>query len=172
MSKHLSSAFGALLACAASTTATAGEAVAAQAAPNGIVLPAGYQDWPVISMSHRVDNNTLRVIVGNDVAVRAARTGQTNPWPDGAVLGKLVWKEAAKDNWPKAIAPAQFVHAEFMFKDAAKYRDNGTGWGWARWLGAEQKPYGEDAGFSQECIACHTPVKVQDWVFTQPAELP
>lgn len=171
MSTKMSYVVGVLLACVASVAA-GGEAVAVKPAPNGIELPAGYRDWPVISMSHRIDNNTLRVIVGNDVAVKAARAGQTRPWPDGAVLGKLVWKEAAKDNWPTAIAPAQFVHAEFMFKDAARYRDNGTGWGWARWVGAEQQPYGEDAGFSQECIACHTPVKGQDWVFTQPAQLP
>lgn len=167
------SAFGisALLAVAA-TSAAASETSAVKAAPNGIELPAGYKDWPVISSSHRVDNNTLRIIVGNDVAVRAAREGHTNPWPDGAILGKLVWKEAAKDSWPKAIAPAEFVHAEFMFKDAAKYAGNGTGWGWARWVGMDQTPYGKDAGFSQECIACHTPVKANDWVFTLPAQLP
>lgn len=139
---------------------------------NGIAYPEGWEDWASIAMSHRTDNNTVRVILGNDIAVAAARSGNTNPWPDGAILGKVVWKASTLEHWPKAVAPGEFVHAEFMFKDAAKYRDNGTGWGWARWLGAEQKPYGEDAGFSQECIACHTPVKAQDWVFTQPAELP
>jgi hypothetical protein len=150
----------------------AGETGGVRAAPNGIELPTGYKDWPVISSSHRVDNNTLRVIVGNEVAVRAAREGHTNPWPDGAILGKLVWKEAAKESWPTAIAPAQFVHAEFMFKDSVRWGKNGTGWGWARWVGMEQMPYGENAGFSQECIACHTPVKSNDWVFTHPAQLP
>lgn len=172
MSTAQFSATALLVACALSTSASAGDIAAVQPAPNGIELPAGYKDWPVISISHRVDNNTMRVIVGNEVAVKAARAGQTNPWPDGAILGKLVWKEAAKDNWPQAIAPERFVHAEFMFKDAARYRANGTGWGWARWLGAEQKPYGEDVQFAQECIACHTPVKDQDWVFTQPAQMP
>jgi len=62
-------------------------------APNGIELPENYKDWPVISSSHRIDNHTLRVIVGNDIAVRAARSGQTNPWPDGAVLGKWSGKK-------------------------------------------------------------------------------
>ncbi|WP_455234582.1 cytochrome P460 family protein [Thiogranum longum] len=141
-------------------------------APNGIQLPANYKDWAVISISHRVDNNTMRVIVGNEVAIKAARAGNTNPWPDGAILGKMVWKEAAKDSWPKAIAPNEFVHAEFMFKDQGKYQDNGTGWGWARWLGMDQKPWGKDANAEQECIACHTPVKSSDWVFTTPAQLP
>jgi hypothetical protein len=142
-----------------------------QPSPDGIAFPEGYTDWAVISISHRVDNNTMRVILGNDLAVKAARAGDTNPWPDGATLGKVVWKESPKDNWPKAIAPKEFVHAEFMFKDSVKYKDT-AGWGWARWVGMEQKPYGKDAAVAQECMACHAPVKSRDWVFTDPALLP
>ena len=140
--------------------------------PNGIDYPIGYQDWRVISLSHRIDNHTVRVIYGNDVAVKAARAGNTNPWPDGAILGKVVWKEATKSTWPTAITPDAFVHAEFMFRDTNKYADNGTGWGWARWVGLDQKPYGKDANVAAECIACHTPVKDSNWVFTTPAVLP
>lgn len=141
-------------------------------APNGIQLPVGYQDWPVISLSHRTDNQTMRVILGNEVAVEAARGGHTNPWPDGAILAKVVWKQQAKSSWPSAIAPAELVHAEFMFKDSTRYASNGTGWGWARWVGLQQQPFGEDASFDKACIGCHTPVKGNDWVFTTPAALP
>ena len=141
-------------------------------APNGLELPEGYRDWRIISVSHRIDNHTLRMILGNDIAIEAARKGQTNPWPDGAILGKMVWKEKPEDHWKTAIAPDRFVHAEFMYKDSKRFADNGTGWGWARWVGREQKPYGKGPNFSQECIACHTPVKGQDWVFTRPALLP
>ena len=140
-------------------------------APNGIAFPAGYEDWRVIASSHRTDNNTLRVIVGNDVAVDAARAGQTNPWPDGAILGKLVWKDTTHESWPAATVPGDFVHAEFMFKDGSGYADTG-GWGFARWVGQEQKPYGKDAEFVQECFGCHTPVKGNDYVFTHPVVLP
>ena len=140
-------------------------------APNGIALPKGYKDWRVIASSHRTDNNTLRVILGNNTAVKAARKGKTNPWPDGAIMAKLVWKDATHQNWPAATVPGKFVHAEFMIKDAKKYAATG-GWGYARWLGTEQKPYGKDAGFVQECYACHTPVKDNDYVFTHPAVLP
>ncbi len=141
-------------------------------APNGIAFPEGYRDWRVISTSHRLDNHTLRVILGNDIAVAAARAGNTNPWPDGAILAKLVWKEAPEAHWPQAIAPEAFVHAEFMLKDSRRFADNGTGWGWARWTGLELKPWGEDAKAAQACIACHTPVRGRDWVFTTPAPLP
>lgn len=148
-----------------------GSALAADPAPNGITLPKGYKDWRVISVSERSDNKTLRAILGNDIAVQAARAGKTNPWPDGAILGKLVWKNASHPNWPTATVPSAFVHAEFMHKDSVKYAATG-GWGYARWLGADQKPYGKDASFVQECVGCHTPVKDNDWVFTHPAQIP
>ncbi|VAW78123.1 Cytochrome p460, partial [hydrothermal vent metagenome] len=129
-------------------------------------------NWRVISISHRTDNKTMRVILGNDIAIEAARSNNTNPWPDGAVLGKMVWKDTAEKNWPTAIAPDKFVHAEFMFRDSKKWAGNGTGWGWARWVGTEHKPFAKDAGTGKVCIACHTPVKGNDWVFTTPALFP
>ena len=141
-------------------------------APNGIKFPAGYKDWRVIAVSHRTDNDSLRIILGNPVAIKAARAGHTNPWPDGTILGKLVFKDTVRDeDWPTATVPGRFVHAEFMHKDAAKYAKTG-GWGFARWLGLAQKPYGEDASFVQECFACHTPMKAHDYVFTHPVKLP
>jgi hypothetical protein len=138
---------------------------------NGIRLPDGYRNWRLISSTHRTDNNTLRVILGNDIAVQAARSGSTNPWPDGSILAKLVWKDTAHEQWPAATIPGAFVHAEFMIKDAKKYAATG-GWGFARWLGMEQKPYGKDADFVQECFSCHIPVKHNDYVYTYPAVMP
>ena len=141
---------------------------------DGIELPKNYKDWKIISTSHRIDNKTIRVIIGNDIAIQAARNNQTNPWPEGSILGKLVWKETAKKSWPNAIIPNpnQFIHAEFMYKNTKKFQHNGTNWGWARWLGQEQKPYGSTKDLDQSCIQCHTPVKGQDWVFTTPIKLP
>ncbi|TNF33896.1 MAG: cytochrome P460 [Gammaproteobacteria bacterium] len=135
---------------------------------NGIAYPQGWQDWATIAVSHRTDNQTLRVIIGNDIAVQAARSGDTRPWPDGAIIGKVVWKDGALDHWPTAVVPAQFVHAEFMIKDAQQFPDSG-GWGWARWVGDGQTAFNEGNG---ACMACHTPVKANDWVFTKPAMLP
>ena len=140
-------------------------------APNGIALPEGYRDWRLIASSHRSDNGSLRVILGNDVAIEAAREGKINPWPNGSVLAKLVWKDASHPSWPPATVPGAFVHAEFMVKDAETYAATG-GWGFARWVGSEQKPYGKDATFVQECFGCHTPVKQNDYVFTHPVALP
>lgn len=140
-------------------------------APNGIALPADFADWRLLSTSARSDNDTLRAILGNKAAIKAASEGRTNPWPDGAVLAKVVWKRTTLEAWPPASVPGDFVHVEFMFKDSRKYAETG-GWGFARWLGDELKPYGKDAGFVKECFACHLPVKGSDYVFTRPAQLP
>ena len=66
---------------------------------HGIAYPDGWEDWATIAVSHRNDNNTLRLIVGNDLAVQAA------------------------------TAPGEFLHAEFMFKDSTKFAEtHGWGW--------------------------------------------
>jgi hypothetical protein len=140
-------------------------------APNGIALPENYRDWRIVSVSERTDNETLRVIIGNDVAIAAMRDGSTNPWPDGAILGKIAWNQGQHEAWPEAIVPVTFRQAEFMVKDAAKFADSG-GWGFARWVGPEQKPFGEDADFAKECFACHQPVASTDYVFTRPVLMP
>ncbi len=139
---------------------------------NGIQFPIGYQDWNVVAVSHREDNKTLRAILGNPTAMAAIESGQTNPWPNGTVLGKMVWKDSHDKHWNAATVPSEFIHAEFMFKDSEKWNKTG-GWGWARWLGTEQIPFGMgDHSASASCIACHTPVKERDWVYTTPALIP
>lgn len=160
-----------VLICSAASCGAAFAESAVPPAPNGIAIPEGYKDWKVIGSSHRQDNNTLRVILGNDAAIKAARAGETRPWPDGSILGKLVWKDASHPDWEKATVPGAFVHAEFMIKDSNRYKETG-GWGFARWKGLDQKPYGKDASFVQECFSCHTPVKDNDYVFTHPSSLP
>jgi hypothetical protein len=139
--------------------------------PNGISIPADYRNWRIIAPSHRSDNNTIRVILGNDVAIKASRSGKVVTWPDGSILAKIVWKDINHEKWQSAVIPGKFVHAEFMIKDSKKYSSTG-GWGFARWKGLEQKPYGDDADFVKECFGCHTPVMENDYVFTKPAEMP
>jgi len=140
-------------------------------APNGITMPENYKDWRVIAVSERTDNNTLRAILGNDVAIEAARAGNTNPWPEGTILAKIVVTQRVDPNWEAAIVPDEFRVAEFMVKDSAAYADTG-GWGYARWIGADQVPFGDNADFDQACFACHTPVADRDYVFTTPIAFP
>ncbi len=137
-------------------------------ASNGMQYPYGWQDWPVIAVSHRTDNNTMRVILGNPLAIKAARSGNMRPWPDGSVLAKVVWKQGELSSWPSAIVAGKLVHAEFMFKNAKRSHKN-DGWKWARWLGVQQQPFNKG---DQSCADCHAAVKHRDWVFSEPAALP
>lgn len=162
-------AFALSLGCALSDTTLAEKKPAP--APNGMEFISEYRNWQVISISHRTDLNSMRAILGNDTAVAAARSGKTNPWPEGTILSKVVWKQTAEEYWPTAIAPADFVQVEFMQKDSKKWAATG-GWGYGRWLGTDLTPYGESAEFANECVACHTPVKHRDWVYTNPALMP
>ncbi len=139
---------------------------------NGIEIPQNYKNWKLIGVSHRLDKGSLRSILGNATAIKAARSAKTAVWPDGAVLAKLVWKDRRHPDWDKAVVPGELQHVEFMIKDAKKYKKTG-GWGYARWVGQALKPYGANAdGAEQECFVCHTAVKANDYVFTYPATLP
>jgi Cytochrome P460 len=137
---------------------------------NGITLFKGYENWQVIAPSYRPDKDHIRLILGNDLAIRAM-TGEVRPFPDGAVMAKVAWSTRKNPRFPVAVEPDKFVQVEFMVKDSKKYATTG-GWGFARFLGPELKPYGKDAGFVQECFGCHIPVKDNDYVFTHRPAFP
>ncbi|MFA5327603.1 MAG: heme-binding domain-containing protein [Prolixibacteraceae bacterium] len=139
-----------------------------QPSPNGIQYIEGYGSWKAMSTTDRFDNGTMRVIFVNAVGENAISNRKTNPWPDGTVFAKVAWKE--KTDTLGNITPGEFYQVEFMIKDQKKYAET-KGWGWARWRGADLKPYGKDASFTTECVSCHTPLKDNDYVFTYPLNL-
>ncbi len=126
----------------------------------------GFRDWKAVSTTERYDNGTLRLILGNDIAVRAIRKGHTNPWPDGAIFAKI-----ALDQLPDSsglIRAGVYRQVEFMIRDSHKYASS-FGWGFARWVGGlTLKPYGKNASFVNECMNCHRPLKANDYTFTIP----
>lgn len=136
--------------------------------PNGIACAPDWLNWTAISTSDRFDNGSMRIIYGNDIAVKAIKNRQINPFPDGAVLAKAAWQEhIGKDGIART---GQFIQVEFMIKDAKKYAAT-DGWGWARWKGTDLQPYGKDASFTRECTSCHQPAANNDYVFTAPLDL-
>ncbi|MGC4053980.1 MAG: heme-binding domain-containing protein [Paludibaculum sp.] len=135
------------------------------AAPNGIEFPEDYRNWKPISSTDRFDNQSMRMILGNETAVKAIEENQINPWPDGSVLAKVAWAQS-KDGLD-VVTTGAFQHVEIMIRDSRKYAAT-KGWGWARWRGTGLKPYGEAASFSDECIGCHEPVRANDYVYTAP----
>jgi hypothetical protein len=136
-----------------------------QAAPNGIAFLPGYKNWRAISSTDRTDTNTLKMILANDVAIRAIAEHKINPWPNGTVFAKVSWMRQPDENG--GIRTGKFEQVAFMIKNSEKYAST-AGWGWAQWMGAELKPFGIDANFARECVACHLPLRKNDYVFTAP----
>lgn len=132
---------------------------------NGVAFDSAFENWSLISVTDRGDNNTFRFILGNDIAMKAVASGNISPWPDGTRFAKIAWQQAQGDDG--LVKPGSFVQVELMVKDAGRY--NATqGWGWGRWRGLDLKPYGSDAGFVNECTGCHLPVRGNNYVYTLP----
>jgi len=126
----------------------------------------GFADWKAVSTTERFDNGTFRLILGNDITIKAIREGHTNPWPDGAIFAKVAWDQLPDSSGQ--IHAGAFKQVEFMIRDDRKYAST-FGWGWARWVGGlALKPYGKDESFVAECMNCHRPVAKLDYTFTLP----
>ncbi|XHR94376.1 heme-binding domain-containing protein [Mucilaginibacter sp. UC70_90] len=135
-------------------------------AANGISYIPDYKNWQPISTTERFDNNTLRVIFGNDIAVKAIKENKIHPWPNGAIFAKVAWTQLQdKDG---ATHTGEFKQVEYMIKDDKKYAST-YGWGWARFKTPKMVPYGgSNVMFTTECMNCHKPMAAEDFVFTQP----
>ena len=134
-------------------------------ASNGIAFPSDYKNWKPISSTDRFDNNTIRQILGNDIAIKAIAENQINPWPDGATFAKIAW--LAQTGTDGVIRPGPFFQVEFMIRDKQKYA-NTLGWGWSRWRGADLKPYGKDPTFRGRMRRLPPPAQDTNYVFTEP----
>ena len=135
----------------------------------GVKIPPGYRDWRLISVAHEEGTlNDLRAILGNDVAIKAAREG-TLPYPDGTIIARLAWSYAPLLKSEKAFGRHQSFVAgppkngvQFMVKDSTKYASTG-GWGFAHF--DDGKPASE--AVHNACFACHATVKERDFVFNR-----
>ncbi len=128
----------------------------------GVTIPDGYRTWQLVAVSHRTDNDQVRAILGNELAMKAYRENVL-PFPDGAVLAKLEWKRVESTEFRNAFVPGASVQIEFMVMDSKKYGTTG-GWGFGRFK--DGKPADEAA--HRTCFPCHSAnVKSHDNVFTR-----
>src|SRR6202000_2209502 len=135
---------------------------------NGVAYQdlADWINWQSVSTTEIYCNGSLRMILGNDVVVRAIREGHTNPYPDGAIFAKAAYAQNPDSSGD--IRAGAFLQVEFMIRDSRKYAKT-FGWGWGRWVGGlAMNPYGHDASFVTECMNCHRPVAATDYTFTFP----
>ena len=168
--KRISVRLFAVAACIGASTPFAAPGVDEAASPIfGVKIPPGYRDWRVISVAHEAgNNNDLRVILGNDVAIKAFREGKL-PFPDGTIIARVAWSYVASEENNKIFGrPQSFVAGpptngvQFMVKDSRKYASTG-GWGFGQFN--DGKP--ADEAVHDTCFACHEPAKARDFVFTR-----
>jgi hypothetical protein len=162
-------AVGALAGAVAHAAPAPGQADGEAAPVFGVELPPGYRDWKLISVAREEGKlDDLRAILGNDLAVAAAREGRL-PYPDGAVIARLAWAHVPSEENNKVFGRFQSFVAgppkngvQFMVKDSRRYASTG-GWGFAQFDGG--KPASE--AVHDACFACHEPAKARDFVFTR-----
>jgi hypothetical protein len=145
-----------------------GHADGATAPPFVTEIPQGYRDWQWVSSAHEAGNlNSLGAVLGNDIAIKAYREGKL-PFPDGAIIAALHYRNVSSDENNKVFGKVQsFVpgpptNIQFMVKDSTKYAATG-GWGFGHFQ--DGKP--GDAAFMKSCFPCHEKAKGTDLVFTR-----
>lgn len=134
---------------------------------NGISYIPDYKNWQVVTTSDRFDNGTMRVIFGNDVAIKAVKNHQVNPWPNGTIFAKVAWDKLQDKEGN--VRTGAFKQVEYMIKDDQKYATT-KGWGFARFKTLKLVPYGKTVLFANECVSCHKPMSNNDFVFTLPVK--
>ena len=132
-------------------------------------IPSGYRDWKVISVAHEEGKlNSLGVVLGNDVAIKAFREG-TLPFPDGAIIAALHYSHVPSDENNKvfgdkqSFVPGPPTNIQFEVKDSKKYAATG-GWGFGH-FNSNGKP--ADAALLKTCFPCHEPAKATDLIYTR-----
>ncbi|MBC7847678.1 MAG: cytochrome P460 family protein [Flavobacterium sp.] len=131
-------------------------------APNGIAFISDYKNWQIVSISERFDSGTMRIVYGNQKDIKAIHDNQTNPWPDGVIMAKILW--AQLKNEYGEIKPDEYKYIQFMINDNKKY-EKSKGWGFSRFDNLNNEPLGKE-NFEYLCINCHNEVRDQDYVFT------
>jgi hypothetical protein len=156
-------------------TAPASRHTDGKAAPNyGLTIPAGYRDWKFVSVAHEEGElNDIRVILGNDVAIKTYRQDKL-PFPDGTIIARIAWKHVPSEENNKVFGRQQsFVpgdapewYLQVMFKDSKKFAETG-GWAFTQ-FDKDGKP--ADAAMLKNCFDCHQKIKERDLVFTHYAQ--
>jgi hypothetical protein len=96
----------------------------------GVKLPPDFRDWRAISVAHEAgNNNDLRVVLGNDIAIKAYREGKL-PFPDGTIILRMAWSYVASEENDKVLGPQSFVagspiNVQLEVKDSTKYVSSG-----------------------------------------------
>jgi hypothetical protein len=93
--------------------------------PNSVAFLPDYKNWRAISSTDRFDNGTRRVILGNDIAIKAIAENDISPWPDGTTFAKVTWYQ--QPDGTGFVRTGAFEQVELMIKHSTKYAST-AGW--------------------------------------------
>ncbi len=119
---------------------------------NGVKYVSGYRKWQVISTTNRFDNNSIRIVYGNQIAVNYIRRNKIGAFPNGATIVKVVWNKI-EDKYGN-IVTGTLGSVQIMTKDDGKFANTG-GWGFGFFNGLKLTPMGAHASFDKTCFNCH-----------------
>jgi len=126
---------------------------------------AGYKNYRVVATHFRVDKNELRYILANKIAYNAL-IKHVKIMPEGSKVVKIGWSVKKMPTFSAALEADKIQRVEYMVKNSKKFNHNGDNWGYARFVKSEDgyKPWTKG---TLGCIACHSSVKGDDYLFTQ-----
>lgn len=75
-------------------------------------VPVQPLDWQVITSSVDREHHTMATLFGNDVALRAARSGAE--YPAGATLSEVTWLQQEDAHWFGGRIPQRFLSMEVV----------------------------------------------------------
>ncbi|MBX2811078.1 MAG: cytochrome P460 family protein [Myxococcales bacterium] len=151
---------------------------------SNIALPVRSFTWKFIGVHKRFNGDQIRVILGNDVAVGAARAANGNviSWPEGSQIADFVFAGGSNDYWrfdddtDRMTNTDSFAALAYMEKNSDQYPAENGGWGYGFWAGPQldARNAAEDPIVNNEtCSDCHNrEVSGNDYVFTVPGPLP
>ena len=77
-------------------------------------LPADPLQWRVITTSLDEAAGTMATLFGNDLALAHVRTDAQSPWPPGAEVALVTWKQREDSHWFGARIPGTVQTAEYV----------------------------------------------------------
>jgi cytochrome P460 len=136
----------------------------------GVTLPEGYRHWQAITVAHEAgNNNDIRVILGNDIAMKAFRAG-TVPYPDGTIIARLAWKyeSSARNNAifgrDQSFVAGDPTNVQISVKDSKRFAST-DGWGYAQF--ENDGKANQSVTLVNACYACHKKLPAEtDLVFS------
>jgi hypothetical protein len=128
----------------------------------------GYENWQVVAVSQT--ETLLKVIVANDVMMRAYRQGlpaNGKLFPEGSKVAKIEWTTKRNTAAPYFVMVPDVLKAVATIeKDTKRFPDT-HGWAYGNFdYDAASDTFSTDASDAKCGYECHSMVAAQDYIYT------